>query len=380
LIRGFHISHKIRNVYNKIILSFSSDIMEEIESPSFFIGKKQERLISFGAGQPDLPPPKECFTFLKEFKDFQYGLVQGNLNLRTEVAKQYPDAGADNIVITNGASEAIDLSLRALYQPGAKILLPRPYYYSYPYAAMFAHMDIEYYDLIDGKIDIDNFKKKIRGCRAVMINSPSNPTGTIQDIDTLKSIEDITQEIGVYVISDEVYKDIMYVRENYLIKGPNVLTINSFSKTFSMCGARVGYIYARNKDWIDKIVSMKTHTSMNTSIVSQEMAYHATLVPKEFVTEQQKVWEKRKNLLYNGLVNLGLDVWNPEGAFYLFPKLNNPNKVMHDLYHKYKMVVYDGAWFGDSERVRFSYALEVEKIEDGLKRLEEYIGKEYKVL
>jgi len=350
---------------------------QKITSPSFFIGKTSKDLISFGSGQPDLPPPKLCFDFLKDYHEFKYGEIQGKEELREAIAKNYPNATKENIIITNGASEGIDLSLRALYKKETKILIPRPYYYSYPHNVKYANMTCVYYDLIKGKIDIDNFKEKIKGCRAVIINSPGNPTGTIQEIETLREIERITKKLGVYIISDEVYKDMIYDRENYLIEGKNVLTINSFSKTYSLCGARIGYIYARNKKWIEDIVAIKTHTSMNTSIVSQEMALMATKTSQTHIDNQTKIWQKRRDLIYNGIKKLNLPVWKPEGAFYLFVTIKNPQKVMEDLYNKYNVVVYNGEWFGKNDRIRFSYALDEDKIIEGLKRFEIYLKNDY---
>lgn len=348
-----------------------------ITSPSFFIGKDSENLISFGSGQPDLPPPKICFDFLKEYNEFKYGEVQGKEKLREAIAKNYPGATKDNTIVTNGASEGIDIALRALYTPGAKALIPRPYYYSYPYNVKYANMDCVYYDLVEGKIDLENFREKIQGCRVVIINSPANPTGTVQEIETLKEIEKITQELGVYVISDEVYKDLIYERENYLIEGDNVLTINSFSKSYSLCGARIGYIYARNREWIKKMVEIKTHTSMNTSIVSQEMALMATKMSQEYLDNQAEIWKKRRDLIYKGISDLDLPVWKPEGAFYVFVTIKNPQKVMDDLYYKYDMVVYNGEWFGKKGRIRFSYALDEDKIIEGLERFKKYLETDY---
>lgn len=353
--------------------------MNLINSPSFFIGKGGGDLISFGSGQPDLPPPEEVFKILPTYRDFKYGPVQGLLPLREALACQYPEATSENFVIMNGGSEAIDLVLRALYVPDGKILLPRPYYYSYPHNVVLAHMTPEYYDLVDGKIDFDDLEKKARaGARAIMINSPSNPTGTIQEIDVLQKIEKLTQELGIYIISDEVYKDLIYERENYLIKGDHVITINSFSKTYAMCGFRVGYAYAREQWIIDKLVEMKTHTSMNTNILGQEMALAATTAPQCYIDDHVKIWRERRDRIYHGMLELGLDLWKPEGAFYVFPKLDNASQVVYDLYYKYKMIAYDGTWFGAPDRVRFSYALTVEKIDEGLKRLKEYLDKEYK--
>jgi aspartate aminotransferase len=347
-----------------------------INSPSFFIGKGDGNdLISFGSGQPDLPPPNQIFKILPKFKDFKYGLIQGQLRLREELAKQYPRSNPNQFLITNGASEAITLVFRFLANKGKRVLLPRPYYYSYPHNAKYANLDVNYYDLVNGKIDLDNFKKNMVGCCAVMINSPSNPTGSIQEIPVLREIEKITQEQGMYIVSDEVYKDLIYERENYFFKGSHVITINSFSKTFAMCGLRVGYLYSTDQEVLDTCITYKTHLSMNTNILGQEMAYAALKAPKSYTQKQVAIWKKRRNLIYQGLVDLGLDLQKPEGAFYVFPKFENSSRVVNDLFYDYRMITYDGTWFGSPGRVRFSYALDVSKIKEGLRRLEAYMKK-----
>ncbi len=346
-----------------------------ITSPTFFIGKEANDLISFGSGQPDLPPPDAVFSILPHYHDFKYGLIQGQTNLRTALAKEYPNASADNFVITNGASEALDLSFRFLAQKGEKILLPRPYYYSYPYNAKYVGLETKFYDLVNGKINLDNFAENLEGCIAVLINSPSNPTGTVQDVDTLRQVEKLAQARGVYVISDEVYKDLIFDRENYLIRGDDVITVNSFSKTYAMCGFRVGYLYATNPEILRYARNVKTHTSMNTNILGQEMAYEATKVPRDYLEKQVAIWQGRRDLIYQGLLELGLELNKPEGAFYVFPKMQNSNKVVNDLYYDYNMVTYDGSWFGFPDHVRFSYALDVEKIKEGLSRLKQYLAK-----
>jgi len=351
--------------------------MSENLSPSMFIGVQGNGIISFGSGQPDLPPPKEVFDVLHHFSDFKYGLIQGNVNLREALAKQYPNSKAENFVVTNGASEALDLILRAIARTGSKnknkVLLPRPYYYTYPYLVEYAGMKPAYTELIEGRIDFDDFEKKVQECKAVIINSPSNPTGRVESIETLKKIEKLASDLGIYVLSDEVYKDLIYVRENYLIKGPHVITINSFSKTYSMCGFRIGYLWSLDQELVDKVIEMKTHTSMNTNILAQEMAYEATKVPRSFIDNQLRIWEKRRDLIYEGLVKLGFELWKPEGAFYVLPKVKNPKDFVLTMFKKYKVITYLGEWFGAPKRVRFSYALDVEKIEEGLKRVKKYL-------
>ena len=351
-------------------------IMKKIESSSFFIGKQGGGIISFGSGQPDLPPPKEVFSVLsKKQRTFKYGPIQGEERLRNLLAKEYKGADAHNFVICNGASEALDLIFRVL--PGVskrrKVLMPRPYYYSYPFMVKFAGLTPVFTDLKDGRIDLNDFEKKVRGSAAVLINSPSNPTGRVEDIETLKQIERITRKLGIYLISDEVYKDLIYERENYVPKGKQVITVNSFSKTFGMCGLRVGYLYSPDKNLVQKVIEMKVHTSMNTNTLAQEMAVAALLAPKSYIEKQKEIWKKRRDYIYQGLLDLGLDLWRPEGAFYVFPKVKNPSKVVSDLYFKYKVIVYDGTWFGSPERIRLSYALDIEMMKEGLNKIGKYL-------
>ena len=352
---------------------------KEISGPSFFIGQGGDGIISFGSGQPDLPPPKEIFRNLEDERLFKYGLIQGERKLREALSKEYPNASPENFVITNGASEALDLTMRVLAKtPGPnRVLLGRPYYYSYPPIIKFAGMEPVYTDLEEGRINLADFRKKIGRVKAVLINSPSNPTGRIEAIATLKEIEKICRKAGVWIISDEVYKDLIYERENYLLKGPHVITINSFSKTYAMCGLRVGYLWTPQRDFVQKIINMKVHTSMNTNILGQEMALAAMRAPRAYVEGQVKIWRARRDLIYGGLIQLGFKLWRPEGAFYVLPKIKNSNRAVNELYYKHKVIIYDGAWFGAPGRIRLSYALDEKKMEEGLKRLAKFLkGKE----
>ncbi len=339
-----------------------------LKSPSIFIGKQGKGMVSFGSGQPDLPPPKEVMEEINVRYDFRYGLIQGEPDLRIALTEEYPDSTADNFIITNGASEALDLILRAM--GSGKVLLPRPYYYSYPKIVEYAGMESVYTDLVDGRIDLDDFNRKVKDCRVALINSPSNPTGRIERIETLKEIENITRKKKIYIISDEVYKDLIYERENYHIQGEHVITINSFSKTYAMCGVRVGYLWGSDQEMVDKAIEIKTHTSMNTSLIAQDMALKATKAPKEYIKNQQAIWLSRRDLIYKGLCDLGFNLWKPEGAFYVFPEFKNPEKFVWELYTKYKVITYLGGWFGSPNRIRFSYALDAKEIEEGLNRIE----------
>jgi aspartate/methionine/tyrosine aminotransferase len=346
---------------------------KDVFSPASFIGVEGADIISFGSGQPDLPPPQEAFSCLPTYRSFKYGLIAGLPKLRSALAAENPGFSQDHFVITNGGSEALDLVLRSVAKPGDKIMIHAPYYYSYKPLIEKNHLVPVIVHTTKGKINMDEFLSKIEGCKAVIINSPSNPTGRLQDIADLKVIEKRTQELGIVLLSDEVYKDLIYERENYDLSGPHVVTINSFSKTFAMCGFRVGYVFSNDLSIIEKIVALKTHSSMNTNILGQEMAYHAICAPKSYTSEQVSIWKERRDLIYTRMQEMGLSVWKPEGAFYIFPKIADSLSFSEELFKKHKVITYPGDWFRQPGHVRFSYALDVDKITLGLKRVSAFL-------
>lgn len=346
-----------------------------ITSPAAFIGVEGNDIISFGSGQPDLPPPSAIFTNLERKRLFKYGLIQGEIELRQALAEKHINTRADNFVITNGASEALDLFFRALYQKygSVRILVCRPFYYSYvPIITLAGHTPV-YTDLQDGRIDLDDFRKKVKTVQAVIINSPSNPAGRIEDVATLKEVERLVTGHGVYLVNDDVYKDLVYDGEHYAPSGPTIITINSFSKTYSMCGLRIGYLHTSDLSVLQGIIEIKTHTSMNTNILSQEMALKALKTPRSFIDKQVLIWRERRDFIYTRLRDMGFDLWKPEGAFYVLPRIKNSARIVTELYRQHNVIVYDGAWFGAPNHIRLSYALELPKIEEGLRRIDTYM-------
>ena len=348
-------------------------------TPATFIGVRGGDIISFGSGQPDLPPPPEAFRVLTGYRDFKYGLISGSAELREALSPIYPGSTPDSFVVTNGASEALDLALRHIGRTcpadRRRVLMARPYYYSYPPAVRYAGLEPVYTDTVDGCIDIEDFADKVGDCAAVLINSPANPTGRVQPVETLQRIEELTRDLGVYLLSDAVYKDLIYVSETHAFAGPHVVTIDSFSKTYAMCGFRVGYLWSEDTEFVQGVVEMKTHTSMNTSILGQQMALAALSAPPSYVEDQLVIWRERRDLIYAGLSDLGLDLWKPEGAFYVLPKVDDPYGFVSEMFERHQVITYLGEWFGAPDRVRLSYALDADKIEAGLERIGTYLSR-----
>lgn len=354
--------------------------MRKIESSSFFIGRNDPGIISFGSGQPDLPPPPKILAVPSRHALFKYGPIGGQPDLKEALAQKHSGTAPDEFVITNGASEALDLALRAIAgtrrgTAGGRVLLFRPYYYSYPFNVKFAGMEAVYSDMRDGRIDLDDFRAKVAGCKAVLVNSPANPTGRVELPETLRAIEKITCESGVKLIFDNVYKDLIYEGEHYLPTGEHVVLIDSFSKSYAMCGLRVGFLHSPDRQFIEDVVEIKVHTSMNTDVMAQDMACAALASTDSYLGEMRDIWRARRDFIYGGLKDLRFDLWKPEGAFYMLPKVpdNDSARAVSELYFKHNVIVYDGAWFGAPGRIRLSYALNKEKIEEGLGRIKQWL-------
>ena len=156
-----------------------------------------------------------------------------------------------------------------------------------------------------------------------------------------------------------------------ILINPNIATIQTGELADKV------YLLPLNAHFVSKVIEMKTHTSMNTSVAAQVMALAALRVPASYVEKHVKIWKERRDMMYAGMLELGLELWKPEGAFYVLPKLKNSGQAVSDIYYKYQMITYDGAWFGAPDHVRFSYALDVAKIKEGLRRLKKFLDTDY---
>ena len=138
-----------------------------------------------------------------------------------------------------------------------------------------------------------------------------------------------------------------------------------------MCGVRVGYLWSSDQKIANDVIALKTHTSMNTNLVGQDMALGAMSAPKQYITDQLNVWRERRDMIYKGFCDLGFELWKPEGAFYIFPKCKNAREFIATLYCEYKVIAYLGEWFGAPDHIRLSYALDSSEIEEGLDRIKQ---------
>jgi len=363
---------------------------------AMFIGVGGDGMISFGSGQPDLPPPREVYQILPDYTGFKYGLVQGQENLREALARQYPRSTAESFVITNGASEALDLALRSIawirqkkgdHRP--KCLLCRPYYYSYLPLVRYAGFEPVFTDLVDGRIVPEDFQAKVRDCRVVLINSPSNPTGMVFDRKELEKIAALCVEHDMVIVSDDIYRKLVFdgseffsvatispevAKRTFIIDGP--------SKTYAMTGWRIGYCIG-DAEVIKAMSRLQSQSTSNPTSFAQKGAVASLTGDQAMVEERRKIFQRRRDLIVSKLREVpGFSIIPPEGSFYAFPsiegwveKFGGSSALTSYLLENALVAVVPGEEFGAPDHLRLSFATSEENITAGIDRIKEALAR-----
>ncbi len=359
-------------------------------------------VISLGVGEPDFKTPyavrEEAIGLLVQGKT-QYSANAGLLSLRKEIAyylKQRFGISYDphnEIIVTIGASEAIDLSLRAIINSGDEVLVPEPSYVSYSPNVIFA-----------GGIPKpivtraeDGFRLQPKDLeaaitdktKAIIMPYPNNPTGAIMDEDTLQEIAKIVVKHDLLVISDEIYAELSYAdRPHVAVAGhPDLwarcITINGFSKAFAMTGWRIGYLCAP-EPLTKTMLKIHQYVIMCAATPSQAAAEYALQCGRKDgysdITRMKTSYNQRRRLMLDGFRKMGLDCEEPLGAFYLFPSIQRLGISSFDfctqLLQSKKVACVPGTAFGASGEgyIRVSYATGVEKLMRALELISEFIA------
>ena len=367
-----------------------------------------EDVVGFGAGEPDFDTPKHikdaAIRAINENKT-RYTPAAGTVELRKAVAKKFREEnGLDyeytNIVVSNGAKHSLVNAFTAICNPGDEVIIPAPYWVSYP----------EMVKLADGVPVViyakeeDNFKitpEQIRAAitdktKAIVINSPSNPTGMIYTKDELEKIADIAVENNIYVISDEIYEHLIYEGKHVSIAslGDKIkeltIVINGVSKTYAMTGWRIGFAAANSE--IAKIMSnIQSHAASNPNSIAQAAAVAALEGGMETVERMKRHFEKRRNFMVERINEMnGVSCLNPHGAFYIMMNIKELigeelyGRTIHDaddfaelFLNVAKVAVVPCTGFGAPEYVRWSYATSMDNIVEGLERLKKFLAAKF---
>jgi aspartate aminotransferase len=340
--------------------------------------------INLSLGEPDFDTPLHIREAVKAALDkgfTHYTSNKGIIELREAISCKLKDeneieADPESILVTVGASQALYISLQALVNKGDEVLIPDPGFLSYDAFVKLAEgkmVPISLKEENEFRMTPENVLNKItKKTKAIILNSPSNPTGAVMQKEDIKGIAEIAEDHNIYLISDEVYEHILYEGKHY---SPgryteNVITINAFSKTYAMTGFRIGYMAAK-PEITEELLKVHQYNVACASSLSQIAGLEALIGPQECVGEMVAEFKRRRDLVVKRLNEMGIRIKAPEGAFYVFPKVPNSQEFVNEAIKK-AVIIVNGSSFGKcgENHFRISYAASYEKLVEAMDRLE----------
>ena len=351
----------------------------------------RDDIISLGVGEPDFSTPwimrEEAFYHLEQGHT-SYTSNWGLLELRQEIARYLQRYNlhynpTSEILITIGVSEAIDVVLRSILNPGDEIIICEPCYLSYQPLASLCDTKLIHLDTsVNGFYPTaEQIKAAITPkTKALMLCSPSNPTGRMIPAAELEKIAQLVQEHQIWVLSDEVYCELVYDENKHcsIASFPGMkdytIVLNGFSKAFAMTGWRIGYLCCC-KELMDQVYKLHQYSTICAPIMSQYGALEGLRSGWSEVERMRVSYQQRRNIMYKAFVEMGLDVVEPEGAFYIFPNISSTGLTAEEfatrLIEEYQVAVVPGDVFGagGAGYIRCCYATDINKIKIALERI-----------
>lgn len=362
-------------------------------------------VISFSVGEPDFNTPENIQNVgIKAIKDglTRYTPASGIVELKKAVCEKLKkENGLDyepkNIIISNGAKHSLYNALMAILNPGDEVIIGVPYWVSYPDLVRIADgipIFLETREEDNFKFNVNDLSKVLtERTKAIILNSPSNPTGAIYNEEELRSIADWAVENNIFIISDEIYERLIYDGEEHIcissfndkIKDLTIL-INGMSKAYAMTGWRIGYT-AAHEDIIKVMSNIQSHTTSNPCSISQYASIEGLLGDQNSVEEMKVQFQARRDYMADTINSInGLSCRKPQGAFYIMVNftqllgktikgtvINSSLDFANLLLEEAKVAVVPGIAFGDDKYIRLSYATSIENIEEGLMRIKDLV-------
>ncbi len=364
-------------------------------------------VVNFGVGEPDFDTPENIKeAAIKAIKEgfTKYTPVGGIDALKDAVIDKFKkDNGLDytreEIIISCGAKHSLYNINQAILSPGDEVLIPSPYWVSYPDQALLndaVPVFVKTYEKDSFMLRTESLKAHITPkTKLLILNSPSNPTGLTYDQKTLEGIAEIVLRNNMYIISDEIYEKLTYDGVKHIsiaslgkeIK-QRTIVVNGLSKSYAMTGWRIGYA-AGPKDIIKAMTNIQSQSTSNPTSIAQKAAVEALRGPQDFIKTMLEEFDKRRKFLIDSLNKInGLSCLTPTGAFYAFPNtsalygryynekpINSSSDLAMYLLEEAKVALVHGAAFGDDNYVRLSYATSIDMIKKGVDRIAEAIQK-----
>ncbi|HBM47867.1 MAG TPA: pyridoxal phosphate-dependent aminotransferase [Lachnoclostridium sp.] len=385
----------MRNPLNEKIVSIPPSGIRKF----FDIVSEMKDAISLGVGEPDFDTPwhirEEGIYSLEKGRTF-YTSNAGLKDLKVEIHNYLerrcnvcydPD---HEIMVTVGGSEAIDAAMRAMIDPGDEVLIPQPSYVSYTPCCVLADgvpVIIELEEKDNFRLTPEKLLEKITPkTKILVLPFPNNPTGAIMEREDLEKIAEIVIEKDLYVISDEIYSELTYAKEDHVtiaslpgMKERTVL-INGFSKAFAMTGWRLGYACA-SELILKQMLKIHQYAIMCAPTTSQYAAVEALRNGDEDVQHMRESYDQRRRYLMNAFAEMGLDCFEPQGAFYMFPSIKRFGMTSEEfatrLLREEKVAVVPGTAFGDCGEgfLRVSYAYSLKSLKEALGRIKRFVDR-----
>ncbi|MDO5134964.1 MAG: aminotransferase class I/II-fold pyridoxal phosphate-dependent enzyme [Eubacteriales bacterium] len=364
----------------------------------FDVANEVPGVISLGVGEPDFETPYHVreagIAALHGGKTF-YTSNSGLTELRASICRYihrksgitYDPAG--ETIVTVGGSEAIDIALRAIINPGDEVIYVEPSYVSYLPCILLADgvpVPIQLKAKNQFRLTREELAAAITPkTKALILSYPNNPTGAIMEREDLAALTDLIQERDLLVISDEIYSELTYGKEHVSIASlpgmkERTLMINGFSKAYAMTGWRLGYALG-NRDLIQEMTKIHQYAIMCAPTVSQYAAVEALENGDRDVLYMRESYNQRRRYLHHELLELGLPCFLPEGAFYMFPDIREFGMTSEDfaldLLREEKVAVVPGSAFGTCGEgfIRISYAYSIQELKEALARIRRYLDK-----
>ncbi len=343
-----------------------------------------EDSINLALGEPDFDTPLHIKNAVKLALDENFTHYTGNqgiLELREAISQKLRqdnqiETSLENIIVTVGASEALLMSTLALVEKGDEVLIPDPGFVSYSACVDLAGgtaVPVEVNSEDDFRLTPENVQEKInQNSKAIIINSPANPTGGVLKKEDVKGLAEIAQDHDLVIISDEIYEKIIYTGRHYSpgCFTENAITINGFSKAYAMTGFRIGYVSAP-PELSESLLKVHQYSTACASSLSQAAALEALNGPQDSVGEMVAEFQKRRDLVVSRLKGMGIECNLPQGAFYVFPQVKDPELLVAEALKK-GVVLVPGVSFGShaTGHFRLSYAASYLDLVEALDRLE----------
>ncbi|MDQ0197541.1 aspartate aminotransferase [Neobacillus ginsengisoli] len=391
-----------------MVVNLANRVMALTPSTTLAITAKAKELkeqgvdvIGLGAGEPDFNTPGHILDAAVQSMNEGYTKYTPSAGLpalkKAIIGKLQRDQGLsykpNEIIVANGAKHALYTLFQVLLNDGDEVIIPTPYWVSYPEQVKLAGGVPVYIEGLESnqfKITPEQLIKSItKKTKAVIINSPSNPTGVLYSAEELTELGKICLEENILIVSDEIYEKLVYGDHKHIsiaqlspeLKEQTII-INGVSKSHSMTGWRIGYA-AGNKEIIEAMTNLASHSTSNPTTTAQYATIAAYNGTQEPVEEMRQAFEKRLEIIYDKLVSIpGFSCVKPQGAFYLYPNVkkaadltgyNNVDDFVEALLVEAKVAVIPGSGFGTPDNIRLSYATSLDQLEKAVSRIHKFV-------